>query len=122
MDKLQAKNMNALSLAFLGDSVYNLRIKEQAVKLGFKAKDLHKIANKYVCAKAQAELFDSLTLTEDEKEIADRARNADYNNIPKSATRDEYKKATSLEAVIGYNYLIGNFERIDEFGPVIARN
>jgi 23S rRNA maturation mini-RNase III len=86
-------------LAFLGDSVYGLRAKifvcdKHEGKNGM----LHKEANKIVCANAQATSFDFLRehLTEDEGEIARRARNVNVNNVPKAAGLENYKKATKV--------------------------
>lgn len=112
-----AKETNALVLAFLGDAVYSLKVKEFLVRENaVKAGELNRKATSFVKASAQAVVFDVIkeSLTENEKNVASRAKNIHTNNVPKNSNLEEYKKATSLEAVIGYNYLCGNDKRIDE--------
>ena len=101
------EHKNPLILAFIGDAVHTLRIRQELATQDLKVGDLHKIASQQCCASAQAKELDVLyeTFTETEKEIANRARNAKYNTIPKSCTLVEYQKATALEAVLGYRYL-----------------
>ena len=113
----QAKETNALVLAFLGDAVYSLKIKEFLVKENMeKAGALNRLATSFVRASAQAQVFDAIKdgLNENEQNVAARAKNIHTNNVPKNSSLEEYKKATSLEAVVGFNYLCGNNERIDE--------
>ena len=109
--------MNPLILAFVGDAYYNLFIKHELAKKGEqKINDLHKQASKLVCAKNQSKLFDVILplLDEAEKEIANRARNTKQNTYPKNCTLAEYKLATAFEAVIGYHYLMGKHDRLNE--------
>lgn len=113
----EAKETNALVLAFLGDAVYSLKIKEFLVKENTsKAGELNRLATSFVRASAQAQVFDAIKneLTDNEQNVASRAKNIHTNNIPKNSNLEEYKKATSLEAVVGFNYLCGREERIDE--------
>lgn len=113
----EAKETNALVLAFLGDAVYSLKIKEFLVKENIaKAGELNRLATSFVRASAQAKVFDSLkeSLTESESNVATRAKNIHTSNVPKNSSLEEYKKATSLEAVVGFNFLCGNDERINE--------
>ena len=107
---------NPLVLAFVGDAVQTLFVRENLSSADAKIAALHKSASQIVCAAAQAKRFDEIytTLTDIEKDIANRARNAQHNTVPKSCTPGEYHKATALEAVIGYNYLSGNKERAKE--------
>lgn len=113
----QAKEVNALVLAFLGDAVYSLMAREFLVKHNTeKAGALNRKATKMVRASAQAVVFDLIknSFDENEQNVANRAKNIHTSNIPKTSNLEEYKKATSLEAVVGYNYLIGNQDRINK--------
>jgi len=109
--------MNSLKFAFVGDAVYTLIVREGLVNNSdAKIGELHKLCSKTVCAKAQSKAFLEIysKLSEVEKEVADRARNAKHNTVPKTCTLEEYRNATSFEAVLGYNFLNGNTERIKE--------
>ena len=108
---------NPLVLAFVGDAVMTLRVRERlSGEYDGKVGELHKLAARKICATAQAARFDKLfdTFEEAEKDIAMRARNVKHHTVPKNAKLSDYIKATALEAVVGYNYLIGNSKRVDE--------
>lgn len=112
-------NKNSLVLAYLGDSVYELYVRRYLIKKGIaKVNDLQKEATKCVSAIAQEKLLMKLLdidfLSEDEINIIRRARNHKNNHKPKYASIITYKNATGLEALIGYLYLEGNVNRIDE--------
>lgn len=110
----KAKMLSPLVLAFIGDAVMTLYVKEYLAKSSdAKAGKLHIAASKIVCSEAQADLLDKIyeTLTETEKGIFLRCRNAKYNSVSKNGTIADYKKASGLEAVLGYNYLIGDMDR-----------
>ena len=110
-------NKSTIALAFVGDAVLTLCTRAELVtKHDLKPAELHKRASAFDCAKAQAQAFDQVLphLTDVEADIARRARNSETNTVPKSCTLAEYKKATALEAVIGYNYMIGGIERVVE--------
>lgn len=99
---------NALTLAYLGDAVFSLMVREYLVKsTEYKANGLNKIANKIVCAKNQALIMQDIKpeLTEEETEIAMRARNAHPNNKAKNSSYEEYSLATQFEALVGFWYL-----------------
>ena len=107
---------NPLTLAFVGDAYWTLQVREFLIsKTSAKTGALHVDCNKYVNAKSQALFYDSIkvSLSETEKNIANRARNAYNNTVPKHCTLAEYKQATAFEAVIGYNYLTQNWARLD---------
>jgi len=116
MMAISIENKNPLVLAFVGDAVQTLYEREKLCSEDAKVNTLHKQASVTVCATAQAKQFDraSALFTETEHNIANRARNAGHNTVPKSCTLEDYKKATALEAVIGYNYLSGNKKRVEE--------
>ncbi len=101
--------MNNLVLAYLGDAVYELYVREYLINRGIsKVKDLQKEAINYVSAKAQCSLFERLQkegfFSENELEIIKRGRNA-HSHQNKSVDVITYKKATGLETLIGYLYL-----------------
>ena len=115
---------NPLVLAFVGDAYWTLYVRNFLVRdSSAKAGALHLRANKYVCAKAQAAFFQTLApvLTDTETQIAHRARNADSHTRPKNCTLAEYKLATAFEAVVGYNYLLGDFKRLENLFDLILK-
>lgn len=117
-DKIrEAKLSNPATMAFLGDAVYELFIREKLVSFGTRQADsLHKEAIKLVCASAQAKLFDALIeeLTEDEREILKRGRNAHTARVPKHSTPNNYRKATGMETLFGFLKLSGQEQRLGE--------
>lgn len=115
---MNLKNNNVLQLAYMGDAIYEVYIREFLINKGIvKVNDLQKNAVKYVSAKAQANFLMSLInenfFDDIELEIIKRARNH-KSRIPKNTDIVTYKYATSLEAVIGYLYLSNNKGRIDK--------
>lgn len=112
----QAREMNPLVLAYVGDSVQMLTVKTRlAVTSDGKANALHRATANVVKAVSQAKKAEELLplLTDAERDIYRRARNSKANTIPKHASIGEYKCASGLEAVIGYLYLTGQSERLD---------
>lgn len=116
MDKKKANALNPIVLAFVGDAVYSLFIRE---KLTFftdcKTGELNKLATKKVNAVAQAESVSKIlpVLNEEEIAIFKRARNAKKPTKAKHASVVEYNNATGFEAVIGYLYMIGELDRLN---------
>ncbi len=109
--------MNNLVLAYLGDAVYELYVREYLISQGIsKVKDLQKQAINYVSAKAQCNVFERLQsenyFSESELDIIKRGRNA-HSHQNKSVDVITYKKATGLETLIGYLYL-NDKERLDK--------
>lgn len=111
MNNLEYSNnyyKNALTLAYLGDSVFSLMVRKHLVEnSNLKANALNKKANLVVCAKAQAEIMKEikLNLSEDELDVVMRARNSHTNNKAKNSTLEEYNLATQFEALLGYWFL-----------------
>ena len=110
--------INSLVLAYLGDALYEEKIREYLIGKGInKVNDLQKEAVNYVSAKKQAYFLDKLIadsfFTDQELMIVKRARNSKSHTNPKGCSVIEYKKATGLEAVIGYYKLINDEKRID---------
>ena len=117
-------NLNPLVLAFVGDAVYTEKVRTHLVSLEpAKVNDLHKNANKLVCCEYQAYIFEQIknNLSEIEQNIASRARNAKKNTTPKHAEPAEYNKSTALEAIVGYNYLIENFDRLNQIFEIVLK-
>lgn len=113
---------NALNLAYLGDSVFSLMVREYLVKnRDAKPNALNKLANSVVCAKAQAEFMQKIkdSLEKDELDIVLRARNAHLNNKAKNSSLQEYSLATQFEAVVGYWYLNQNKEKLDNMFDLV---
>lgn len=111
------KMLSPLSLAFIGDCIYELFVREQLICDGnYPANKLHKKSVEKVCCKAQADNAEKILpiLTEEELDAFKRGRNAHTNNIPKNATYAQYHKATGLETLFGYLYLKGDLLRLKE--------
>lgn len=116
LNELNIKEMNILSLSFIGDAVHTLFVREKILKSNnLLAGDYHNKCVKYCNAGAQAEMFDKLfdELTEQEQEIAKRARNAKSHKA-KNSSIENYKKATAFEAVIGYLFLLKRTDRLNQ--------
>lgn len=115
LTKTEAKQFSPLTLAFLGDAVYSLLVREMLVKAANRPTNaLHKESIKLVNANCQAEMIKKVLneLTEDEEAIFKRGRNAHSGHVPKNQSDSDYRYATGLEALYGYLYLIGDFNRI----------
>lgn len=110
-----------LVLAYIGDSVYELFVREMLIKRGnMPVAKLHKAATQYVNASAQSLSFKKIEefLSDDETKVFKRGRNTS-STVPKNADMTDYRIATGLEALIGYIYLSGNMQRLDEIMSLI---
>ena len=105
----------SLELAYMGDTVYDLYVRSHLVAQGGRVGALHRQAVRFVCAHAQSEALGRVEdmLTEDEAGVVRRARNT-RQSPPRNADPGEYHRATALEALIGYLYVTGRRERLDE--------
>ncbi len=113
--KAELLNMKPLALAFVGDCVYELYIRNFLITEKYRdVNELHRKSVFYVKAKAQAYILHTLEeeLTEDEQNFVRRGRNAHPHTVPKNANVIDYRYATAYEALIGYLYLSGNSERL----------
>ena len=107
---------NISTLAFVGDAVYTLLIRERAAKHELAFSAVQRQSSSAVSAACQAEAYAKIepALTELEKDVFRRGRNHRTNNLPKSATAGQYHTATGLECLFGYLYLTGQKDRIRE--------
>lgn len=122
----EANLYSPLSLAFLGDSVYDTLVREYLLrKSNLPVAKLHSLKIKLVCAEFQSKAYEIIKdeLTEKELTILKRGRNATGNNVPKHADAVEYRRATALESLMGYLRLTGQNGRINElFELIISTN
>ncbi|MBO4940048.1 MAG: ribonuclease III [Clostridia bacterium] len=117
LSKTECGQINPVTLAFVGDAVYTLYVKERLVLSGEgKAGEFQRASAKIVSAKGQSEFLDKILpmLTEEESAIFRRGKNAKKATKSKSATNLEYSRSTGFEAVLGYLYLTGEDDRIRE--------
>lgn len=121
-----AKRLSPLTLAFVGDSVFDLLVREMLVcEANRPANRLHNLAVERVCAAAQADaarkLLDSGFLSDAEISVLKRGRNAHTNHLPKNASEHDYHYATALEALFGYVYLCGDSTRLRALFAEVCR-
>lgn len=119
MDRREAMQYSPLTLAFMGDSVYEQLVRKKLVLSANRpVNSLHKLTTQRVCAEYQAAAVNMLTekelLSEEEQDILRRGRNASGVSAPKHSTVAEYRSATGLECLFGYLFLTEQHERIDE--------
>ncbi|OIU72870.1 Mini-ribonuclease 3 [Rossellomorea aquimaris] len=123
-EKIDAKQINALALAYMGDAVYETYVRQLLLTKGkIKPNHLHRAATNYVSAKAQAaslkKLFDEERLSEEEINIVKRGRNAKSGSVPKNTDVQTYNHSTAFEALIGYLFLLNRTERLEELITII---
>lgn len=121
---MNTDQINSLVLAYLGDSVYELLIREYFIKQNInKVNNLQNKVTKYVSAKAQSKFvnyfLENNMLTEDEIDIVKRGRNAKVFSHPKNTDILTYKWATALECLFGYLYIKEDKDRIEELINII---
>ncbi|MBQ1237088.1 MAG: ribonuclease III [Oscillospiraceae bacterium] len=113
--KQNPKLLSPLTLAFVGDVVYELLVREKIVQVGsMPTKRLNALKVELVRASAQAIVYDALEpmLTEEEHDILKRGRNSHTGSVPKNGSVADYRKATGVEALFGYLYLKKDSERL----------
>ena len=105
----------SLELAYLGDALYDLYVREHLIARGGRGHAMHRAAVSLVCAHAQSEALARVTdaLTDAEAAVVRRARNA-HQSPPRNADPGEYHHATALEALIGYLHITGQDARMRE--------
>ncbi len=117
LKEVDIRTYSPLTLAYIGDAVYDLIFRTVVVEKGNTSPNkLHMRTVKYVKAPAQALLIEKIMdqLNKDELAVYKRGKNAKPYTMAKNATTGEYKKATGLEALIGFLYLTDQMERILE--------
>lgn len=116
---LNVKQMKSLALAYMGDAVYEVHVREHLLLTGqVKPNQLHQQAITFVSGKSQAAVIlhwlETGLLTEEEERVAARGRNAKSGSIPKNTSVQTYRYSTAFEALIGYHYLLENTTRLTE--------
>ena len=120
MNEKDAKLLNGLALAYMGDAVYESTIREYLLSVGqTKPNQLHHMATEYVSAKAQAAIMAGLLaeegfISEEEEGYYKRGRNSKINTKAKNTDIHTYLQSTGFEALMGYLYLTKQTKRVDE--------
>jgi ribonuclease III family protein len=118
-NKINEKQLNSLALAYMGDAVFEQYVRNHLIHKGtVRPNFLHKEATSYVSAKAQSYVIHKFLecefLEEEEVAVVKRGRNAKSGTIPKNTDVQTYRYSTAFEALIGYLYLSGAEERLEE--------
>ena len=111
-----------LALAFLGDSVYEVLVREHILQIAnMPVAKLHKIKVNRVCAEYQSRALEKIMplLNEQEITFVKRGRNATGNTVPKHSNTADYRRATALECLFGYLHLSDQMERISQLFEII---
>ncbi|WP_066366289.1 Mini-ribonuclease 3 [Neobacillus fumarioli] len=116
---VDAHQLNALALAYMGDAVFETYVRRHLLQSGqARPHQLHRKATKYVSAKAQCQILfrmmDEALLNEEELAVVMRGRNAKSGTVPKNTDVQTYRYSTAFEALIGYLYLTKKEERLNE--------
>lgn len=114
---LEPEQLPVETLAYIGDAVYELFVRTDLVRNGlYRGEDLHREAVKRVRASAQAQKLTELIerLSEQERELVRRGRNAKTGQVPKGARVIEYRYSTAFEVLLGYLFLKGEWDRLEE--------
>lgn len=122
--KCDAAQLSPLTLAFVGDTVFDLFVREKLVcEANRPVKKLHNLASSQVNAAAQAQFARKLSdfLSEKELGVLKKGRNAHTNHKAKNMSESDYHAATGLEALFGYLYLDGQLERLREIFDFITK-
>lgn len=119
MESKDAKLLNGLALAYIGDAIYELEIRRYLLEMGeTKPQHLHRLATQYVSARGQAKSIkyfqDEGLLTEEELNYFKRGRNSKINTKAKNTDIHRYLQSTGFEALMGYLYLTKQEERLEE--------
>lgn len=113
------KQIKSLALAYMGDAVYEVYVREYLLKEGqVRPNQLHEYAISFVSAKAQAKavhyLLEFVELTDEELAVIRRGRNAKSGSVPKNTSVATYKYSTGFEALFGYLHLNGEIARLED--------
>lgn len=118
-ENVNPQQLNSLALAYMGDAVFETYVRRHLLQSGrVRPNHLHREGTKYVSAKAQCQILfqilDDALLTEEEKAVVMRGRNAKSATVPKNTDVQTYRYSTAFEALIGYLYLQGEEERMEK--------
>lgn len=118
-NNVDAKQLNSLALAYMGDAVFETYVRRHLLYSGkVRPNQLHRLATRYVSAKAQRQilfqLMDDQLLSEEELAVVMRGRNAKSGTVPKNTDVQTYRYSTAFEALMGYLFLEGKNERLEE--------
>lgn len=121
---MDTRNINVITLAYMGDAVYEVYIRKSLIDKNIAlVDDLQKVAINYVSAKSQSKilnlLIDKDVLTLEEMDVVKRGRNYKRASHPKNTDILTYKNSTGFEALIGYLYLNNNKERLDNIMKIV---
>lgn len=116
---VDVKQLNSLALAYMGDAIFETYVRRHLLYNGqVRPHQLHRAGTKYVSAKAQCkilfQMMDEELLNEAEKAVVMRGRNAKSGTVPKNTDVQTYRYSTAFEALMGYLYLTGEKERLEE--------
>ncbi|WP_067842541.1 Mini-ribonuclease 3 [Amphibacillus sediminis] len=119
MKQSEVKQLKSLTLAYIGDAIYELYVREHLIESGkVKVNALHRSAVQFVSAKAQAKVLnywlEHQYLDPEEEAVVRRGRNAKSGTIPKNTDVLTYRHSTAFECLIGFHYLNHNQERLDK--------
>jgi ribonuclease-3 family protein len=118
-NNVDAKQLNSLALAYMGDAVFETYVRRHLLYSGkVRPNQLHRLATSYVSAKAQRlilfQIMDDQLLSEEELAVVMRGRNAKSGTVPKNTDVQTYRYSTAFEALMGYLFLEGKKERLEE--------
>ncbi|UFT99476.1 Mini-ribonuclease 3 [Radiobacillus kanasensis] len=118
MPEIDVKQMKSLTLAYMGDAIYEIYVRHHLIQSGkVKPNHLHQLAVSFVSAKSQARvILDWLErgdLTEEEEAVVRRGRNAKSGTVPKNTDVQTYRYSTAFEALLGYLYLLDETDRLE---------
>lgn len=122
-EQIKPNTLNPISLAYIGDAVYEILVREHLVLKGNRPPEqLHQLAVSFVSAKAQAAAIEKIAplLTEEETAAFKRGRNAKVSHVPKGASVAHYHNATGFEALYGHLYLTNQTQRMCELFEIIC--
>jgi ribonuclease III family protein len=116
---VDVKQLNSLALAYMGDAIYETYVRRHLLYSGkVRPNQLHRTGTSYVSAKAQSkilfQMMDNNLLDEEEVAVVMRGRNAKSGTVPKNTDVQTYHYSTAFEALMGYLYLTGKIERLEE--------
>lgn len=117
LKEVSPRQLSPLVLAYIGDSIFDLVVKTMIVTMGnTQVNKMNRLASSIVKAESQSKMIGYLEdkLTEEEESVYKRGRNAKSHTAAKNATISDYRRATGFEALMGYLYMSGEYERMCE--------